>query len=60
MIGKGSLVRYTGNDKRLWQGKLMSVHERTGDKLIVYHERKPNGKFSKITLPVKDFEEVVA
>ena len=60
MISKGSLVRYTGKDKRLWEGKLLSVHERVGDKVVVWHDRKPNGKFSKITLNVKDLEEIIA
>ena len=60
MISKGSLVRYHGKDKRLYEGKLLSVHERVGDKLVVWHERKPNGNYSKITLSIKDVEEVVA
>ena len=58
MIGVGSLVRFIGTDKRLWKGKLLSVHERNGDSLTVWHERKPNGKWTTITVSAKDVEEV--
>ena len=60
MIKKGSLVRYKGPDKRLWNGKLLFIAETNGDRLTAYFERKPNGKYSTITIPLKDVEEVVA
>lgn len=58
MIGVGSLVRYNGNDKRLWKGKLLSVHERNGDSLTVWYEKKPNGKWTTTTVSLKEVEEV--
>ena len=59
MIGVGSLVRFKGNDKRFWNGKLLAVHKRDGDKIVVWKERKPNGKWTTAELNIKDVEEVV-
>lgn len=58
MIGKGTLVRYKGTDKRFYEGKMFMVHERHGDILTVWNDRKKNGKFTTIELHVKDVEEV--
>lgn len=58
MIGVGSLVRFIGADKRFWNGRLLSVHERRGDKLIVWNEQKPNGKWTTAEIDIKDVEEV--
>ena len=58
MIEVGSLVRFKGTDKRFYEGKLLSVHERKGDKIIVWKDRKPNGKWTTAELDVKDVEEV--
>ena len=58
MIDTGSLVRFKGTDKRFWTGKMLFVHERKGDKIIVWNERKPNGKWTSAELNVKDVEEV--
>ena len=58
MIGVGSLVRFNGTDKRFWNGKLLSVHERKGDKIVVWNEQKPNGKWTTAVLDIKDVEEV--
>ena len=57
MIGVGSLVRFKGTDKRFWDGKLLTVHERNGDKIIVWNGQK-NGKWKTAELNVKDVEEV--
>lgn len=58
MISKGSLVRYKGTDKRFWHGRKLLVHERKADMLIVYNERLKADKWTKVTIPVKDVEEV--
>ena len=58
MIQVGSLVRFQGTDKRFWTGKLRSVHERKDDKVIVWNERKSNGKWTTAELNAKDLEEV--
>ena len=55
---KGDLVRYHGRDNRIWYGKLLSVKDAKEDTLIVYHERKDNSKWSMITIPKADVEEV--
>ena len=58
MIDVGSLVRFKGTDKRFYEGKLLSVHERNGDKIIVWKEQKTNGKWTTAELNIKDVEEV--
>ena len=58
MISKGSLVRYKGTNKRFYQGRKLLVHERKDDMIIVYNERLKADKWSKVTIPVKDVEEV--
>ena len=58
MINKGSLVRYKGTDKRFYTGRKLLVHERKDDMIIVYNERLKADKWSKVTIPVKDVEEV--
>ena len=61
MIGKGSLVRYKGDDKRLYYDKMYFVKDRKEDKITIYdgmHQMHSNGKYPTITLPVNDFEEV--
>ena len=58
MIRKGSLVRFKGKDKRLWDGQMLSVHEVIGDKAVLWFERKAKDKWSKITVRIIDLEEV--
>lgn len=58
MINKGSLVRYKGTDKRFYTGRKLMVHERKDGLIVVYNERKSADKWSKVTIPVKDVEEV--
>ena len=58
MISKGSLVQYKGTDKRFYTGQKLMVHERKDDKIIVYNERTKANKWTKVTIPVKDVEEV--
>ena len=58
MIGKGSLVRFIGKDKRIPYGKYLGVHERNGNSVTVWHTQKSNGKWSTIKLNIKDIEEV--
>lgn len=58
MIGKGSLVRYNGQDKRLWYNKLLMVQERNGDRIIAYLERTGKGKWSTIEVSLNEVEEV--
>ena len=58
-ITKGTLVRYLGNKEPLWNGKLLMVHDRVGEQIIVWHERKQNGKYTKLTLNVREVEVVV-
>lgn len=59
MIRVGSLVRYTGNDKRLWYGKMLSVHEVKGDKLVVWYSRsRYENRWCTITINTADVEEV--
>ena len=55
---KCDLIRYHGNDKRIWYGKLLSVREVNEGTLTVYHERKPNGKWTTIKIAEADAEEV--
>ena len=58
MIAKGSIVRYTQNNGKFWNGKLLFVHECREDKVIVYTERNPKGKWQTTSVPLKDVEEV--
>ena len=58
MINVGSLVRYKGTDKRFYTGRLLMVHKREGDSITVYNERKKADKWTTVTIPVKDVEEV--
>ena len=60
MIRKGSLVRLLKPHGSLWQGKYLSVAEKREKTLVVYVERKPNGKWSTTTVPCEDVEEVVS
>lgn len=58
MIGVGSLVKYKGNRKQFYDGKMLMVHERNGDTIVVYKDQKANGKWTTTELNVKDVEEV--
>ena len=58
MIKQGSLVRYKGENKRFWPGKLLMVYEVKGDSVTVWNEPKPNGKWTTATVNVKELEEV--
>ena len=58
MINKGTLVRFKGDDKRFYTGQLLMVHEREGDKLTVWNERKSSNKWTTATINAKDVEEV--
>ena len=60
MISKGSLVRYTGIDKRVINGKLYLVKEVKDKKVTIYDGSRmhSNGKYATITLPLNDFKEV--
>jgi hypothetical protein len=59
MIGKGSLVRYKGEEKKnLWPGRMLMVHEREGDKVVVWDERKSLTEWTTKTVSVNDLEEV--
>lgn len=59
MITKGTLIRYKGEEKKgLWPGRLLAVHEREGDKLVVWDEQKSKDEYSTRTINIKDAEEV--
>lgn len=58
MITKGSLVRYKGTDRRFYPGRKLLVHQRKDDFIVVYNERLKANKWTKVTIPVKDVEEV--
>ena len=53
------MVRYKGEEKkRLWPGRLLSVHERDGEELTVWDERKLNGEYTTLKVSIKEVEEV--
>ena len=58
MIGRGSLVRYIGNDGKFVYGQILFVHDRDGEKVIVYTERNSKGKWLTATVMLKDVEAV--
>ena len=58
MIRKGSLVRFTGNSRVIKPGKLLSVHDAKGDRLVVWIVGT-TGKWIKKTIDAADAEEVV-
>ena len=59
MIRKGSLVRLLKPHGKLWQGKVLSVAEKGENTVSVYVERNARGKWSTLTIPMKDVEVVV-
>ena len=57
MIRKGSLVRFTGSNRAIWPGKLLSVHDVKDKSAVVWVER--DGKWTKKTVKTIELEEVV-
>ena len=58
MISKGTLVKYVGEDKKtMYYGRLLMVHERDGDKVVVWDQRKGKGDYTTKTLSSKEVEE---
>lgn len=59
MIGKGSFVKYIGEEKKnLWKNRKLMVHERNGDNLVVWDQQKSRSEYTTTTVSVKDVEEI--
>ena len=59
MIGQGTLVRYKGDEKKhLWPGRMLSVHERDGEKVVVWVARPDKNDFITADVNIKDVEEI--
>lgn len=60
MIKAGSLVRLIrdSNEAGLWKGKLLTVHERMNDTLVVWADPKGNQRYKTVEINVNEVEEV--
>lgn len=55
----GSVVRLLKPHGRLWEGKILSVAEKGENAISVYVERNAKGKWTTMTIPMKDVEVIV-